>query len=275
MAPGPGARLDARHQGDRARPRARERAGLLLRPQSRRHRPPEGLRGPDLRPHRPQGRPHRHRDHQPAGRADVGVGRGAARGAPRGGARAGARRQGAGRRAHDRHARGRARLRAGARRAAGHRRRPHDVPLPHALGRQELRRPGDGAARGAHAARHGDGAVPPHRRDGRRRHAADRHHHRGGPARRRRLPAERREGALHVELRCARRARHARHRLPRHDLGDPRRARHAPRRALHLDGPPRARQRAPPVQGHGRALRRLRVRPRRAASSRWCPPRTT
>jgi succinate dehydrogenase/fumarate reductase flavoprotein subunit len=38
--------------------------------------------GPDLRPHRPQGRPHRHRDHQPAD----GAGLGAARHPPAGGA---------------------------------------------------------------------------------------------------------------------------------------------------------------------------------------------
>ena len=37
---------------------------------------------------------------------------------------------------------------------------PTMYQLPHALGRQELRRPRDGAARGAAAARHGDGAVP-------------------------------------------------------------------------------------------------------------------
>ena len=41
------------------------------------------------------------------------------------------------------------RLRAGAARAARHRRRAHDVQVPHALGRQELRRARDGAARGA------------------------------------------------------------------------------------------------------------------------------
>jgi fumarate reductase flavoprotein subunit len=47
--------------------------GLLLRPQPRRHHPPEGLRRPDLRPHGAQGRPDRHRDHQPAGRAGLGA----------------------------------------------------------------------------------------------------------------------------------------------------------------------------------------------------------
>ena len=33
----------------------------------------EGVRRPDLRPHRAQGRPHRHRDHQPADGAGVGA----------------------------------------------------------------------------------------------------------------------------------------------------------------------------------------------------------
>ena len=57
----------------RAHPRAGERARLLLRSQSRRHAAPEGVRRPDLRPHRAQGRSHRHRDHQPAGGAGVGA----------------------------------------------------------------------------------------------------------------------------------------------------------------------------------------------------------
>ena len=70
------------------------------------------------------------------------------------------RRRRARRRADDRHAHRRVRLRAGQGRAARHRRRPDHVQVPHALGRQELRRPGDGAARRAAAARHGNGAVP-------------------------------------------------------------------------------------------------------------------
>ena len=60
---------------------------------------------------------------------------------------------------HDRHAHRRIRVRAGAGRAARDRRRADDVQVPHALGRQELRRHGDGAARGPDAARYGDGAV--------------------------------------------------------------------------------------------------------------------
>ncbi len=95
----------------------------------------------------------------------------------------------------------------------GHRRRPDHVQIPHAIGRQGLRRHGDGAARRPAAARHGDGAVPPDRRARRPRHAHDRHHHRGRPARRRRLPARRRWRALHAQIRPARRARDARHRL--------------------------------------------------------------
>ena len=53
----------------------------------------------------------------------------------------------------------RIRVRAGAGGAARHRRRADDVQVPHAVGRQDLRRHGDGAARRAAAARHGDGAV--------------------------------------------------------------------------------------------------------------------
>ena len=55
------------------------------------------------------------------------------------------------RRADDRHAHGRVRLRAREGGAARHRRRADHVPLPHALGRQELRRPRHGAARRAAA----------------------------------------------------------------------------------------------------------------------------
>ena len=84
VAARPGARLDAGDQGGRAHPRAGERARLLLRPQPRRHAAPEGLRRPDLRPHRAQGRPDRHRDHQPAGRAGLGARHPAAGRAPRG-----------------------------------------------------------------------------------------------------------------------------------------------------------------------------------------------
>ncbi len=81
--PEPGSRVDAGHRRDRAHSRARKRARLLLRSQSRRHDPPEGLRGPDVRPHRAQGRPHRHRDHESPRRAGLGARHRAARGAPR------------------------------------------------------------------------------------------------------------------------------------------------------------------------------------------------
>ncbi len=89
-------------------------------------------------------------------------------------------------------------VRAGEERAARHGRRPHHVPLPHALGRQELRRPRDGASRRPHAARHGDGAVPSDGAARRSRNAHDRHRARGRPARLRGLPPQRRERALHA-----------------------------------------------------------------------------
>ena len=87
VAAQPGARLDAGDQGHRARARAGERDRLLLRPQSRRHAARQGVRRPDLRPHRAQGRPDRHRDHQPADGAGVGAADPAAGGASRGRAR--------------------------------------------------------------------------------------------------------------------------------------------------------------------------------------------
>ena len=174
----------------RAHPRAGERARLLLRPQSRRHDPPEGVRRPDLRPHGAQGRPHRHRDHQPARRAGLGARHPAPRGASRGRARRRRATARARRRADDRHAHAASSLlRAGEGGAARHRRRADDVPVPHAVGRQELRRPRDGAARRPAAARHGDGAVPSDGPARRRAHAHDRHGARGRAARRRRLPA--------------------------------------------------------------------------------------
>ena len=84
VAAPPAARLDAGGEGGRARAGARERDRLLLRPQPRRHAARQGLRRPDLRPHRAQGRPHGHRDRQPADGAGVGAARAAAGGAPRG-----------------------------------------------------------------------------------------------------------------------------------------------------------------------------------------------
>ena len=60
-----------------------------------------------------------------------------------------------------------------------------------------------------------------------------------------------------------RRARDARHRLARDLRRDARRAHDAQRRRLHQHGPSRPGERAQAVQGHGRALRGLRLRPRR------------
>ena len=82
-----------------AHPRTGERDRLLLRPQSRRHRAPEGVRRADLRPHRAQGRSHRHRDHQPAVRAGLAARRAAAGGSPRARSDSGGRRLGPRRRA--------------------------------------------------------------------------------------------------------------------------------------------------------------------------------
>ena len=95
-------------------------------------------------------------------------------------------------------------------------------------------------------------------------HAHDRHRARGRLARRGRLPAERRERALHgrttTRAASAPRATWSRARM----YAEMRAGRGTPNGgALHRHGPSRARQRAPPVQGHGGALRRLRLRPRR------------
>ena len=94
-------------------------------------------------------------------------------------------------------------------------------------------------------------------------HAHHRHHHRRRPARRRRLAAQRRRRALHAQVRSARRARDARHRQPRHVRGNARRPRRrraaaSTSRCAHLD-PAMVRKH---IQGHGRALRRLRLRSR-------------
>ena len=53
--------------------------------------------------------------------------------------------------------------------------------------------------------------------------------------------------------------------VARHLCGDARRAHHAARRRLHQDGPPRPGQGREAVQGHGGALRRLRLRSGRRA----------
>ena len=70
---------------------------------------------------------------------------------------------------------------------------------------------------------------------------------------------------LHGGLRPQAGARHARHRLARHLRRDAGQAHHAARRRLHQDEPSRAREGRQAVQGHGGALRRLRLRPGRRA----------
>ena len=145
----PGARLDADRRRGRAHPRAGGRDRLLFRPQPGRQHSPEGVRRADLRPDRPQGRPDGHRDRQPADGAGLGAGGDAAGGAPGGGADPVPRRLAPRGRPPDRHSHRRAALRARQGRAARNRRRPHHVPLPHPLGRQDLRRHGDGVGRRA------------------------------------------------------------------------------------------------------------------------------
>ena len=130
-------------------PRAGERDRLLLRPQSRRHRASEGVRRADLRPHRAQGRSHRHRDRQPAVGADLAARRAAAGGSPRARPDPGGGQVGPRRRLHARHADRRAADGARPRDIARDRRRPDHVPLSHAVRRQVVRRHGDGAARRA------------------------------------------------------------------------------------------------------------------------------
>ncbi len=116
--------------------------------------------GPDVRSHRAQGRPHRHRDHEPPRRTGVGARHRAARGASRARLRSGlATVRFPASLLVDIRVR-RARVRAGEGGAARDRRRSDDVSLSHAVGRQELRRARDGAALRIAAARHGDGAVP-------------------------------------------------------------------------------------------------------------------
>ncbi len=145
MAAAPGAGLDAGHQGDRARAGTGKRDRLLLRSQSRRHAPRQSLRRPDFRSHRAQGRPHRHRDHQPADGAGVGAADPPARGTSRRRADPGEGRR-ALRRAADRRAHRRIPFRRRPSRAAGDRRRADHVSLSHAVRRQEHGRPCHGAA---------------------------------------------------------------------------------------------------------------------------------
>ena len=138
------------------------------------------------------------------------------------------------RRAAHRHAKRRLSARAGQGRAAGHRRRAHHVSLPHAVGRQDLRRVWPWRCARAESSRHGDGAVPSDRAAGRSRHADDRHGAGGGPARGRGLPAERRRRAVHGQAYDpGGRARHPRYRQPRHLCRDARRA-HTPMGGVYL-----------------------------------------
>ena len=104
LAQRPGSRLAPGRDRAQAHPRAGNRARLLLRPQSGRHRAPEGLRRADFRPHRAQRRPHRHRDHQPAGGTGLAARRAPPRGPPRARSHPDRRRQRARRRADARHA---------------------------------------------------------------------------------------------------------------------------------------------------------------------------
>ena len=183
----------------RAHPRARERARLLLRPQSRRHDPPEGVRRPDLRPHRAQGRPDRHRDHQPARRAGVGARHRPARGASRGRARSRTRRGDAiaGVLMIDMRTGEFVFVQAQAVLLA-----TGGGPTMYQYHTPSGDKSCDGMAMalraGLHAARHGDGAVPSDRAARRPAHAHDRHRARGRPARRGRLSAERQRRALHA-----------------------------------------------------------------------------
>ena len=104
--------------------------------------------GPDVRSHGAQGRSHRHRDHQPARRAGLGARHRAAGGASRASSSS-RRRDGsalAGVLMIDMRT-GEFVLVEAQGGAARDRRRPDDVPVSHAVGRQELRRHGDGAAR--------------------------------------------------------------------------------------------------------------------------------
>ena len=181
----------------------------------------------------------------------------------------------AGGRADDRHSHRPFPLRGGQGRAARHRRRAHHVPLPHALRRQEHGRPRHGAAPRAAAARHGDGAVPPHGPARRPRHAHDRHGARGGPARRRRASAQRQARALHGGALAAGGTGHARFHLAVHVRGDARGPRHAQWRALHQDVRIWAPRRSPSSSRAWSSAAPTAASTSRAASWRWCRPRTT
>ena len=277
VAARPGARLDAGDQGRRARARAGERDRLLLRPQSRRHAARQGLRRPDLRPHRAQGRPHRHRDHQPADGAGVGAADPAAGGAPRRRADPGQGRQVARRRADDRHPHRRVPLR----------RRPRPCCWRPAAGRPctaTTRRPATRAWT-ASPWRCGSGLplrdmemvqfhpTGPARRP---RHAHDRHRAGGGPARRRRASAQRRACSASWATTTRKLERATRDVVsPRHLRGDARRAHHAARRRLHQDGPPRAGEGAPSSSRAWWSAAPTAASTSPAGWSRWCRRRTT
>ena len=263
MAAASGAGLDARDHGHRARARAGKRDRLLLRPQSGRHAARQGVRRPDLRSHRAQGRSHRHRDHQPAD----GAGLGAASNPPAGrasrrrahpGRRRRACRRAAGRRAHRRVS-----LRRRASGAAGDRRRPDHVPLSHAVRRQEHGRPRHGAARSACRCatwRWCSSIRPAARRAG---HAHDRHRAGRGFARLRRTSAQRRDAPLHGRLR-PKLERATRDVVSRAIYAEMRAGRTTPNGGVYIKmghlGPA---QRREGIQGHGGSLPRLRLRSRR------------
>ena len=160
--------MDAGQRGAGPGARARVPLRLLLRPARRRPHPPEAVRGPDARPHHPQGRPHRHRDHEPADRAGAGARASIARagGAPRGGAAPATTRGASAARCCSTSARGALRGRARPGDAPRDGRRADDVPRLRLLGRQGLRRPRAGVrARALRAPRHGDDPVPSDRAD--------------------------------------------------------------------------------------------------------------
>ena len=228
----------------RAHPRARERARLLLRPQSRRHA--STRRRSPARPSTARCT----RATSPASRSSTAwpsrCGRAASTGS-RSIARSSSIKTGDGdatrRRADDRHAHRRVRLRAGAGGAARHRRRADDVQVPHAVRRQDLRRHGDGAARRACrcATWRWCSSIPTGLLAGTA-HAHDRHRARGRPARRGRLPARTAPASASCTSYDPRGERATRDIVSRAIVRrDARRARDAERRRLHRDGAPRAR----------------------------------
>ena len=270
-----GAGVDPGPRGARPRARAGGPLRLLLRPPPGRADPPEALRGAEPRPHHPQGRPHRHRDHEPPDRAGLAAPvHPPARGAPRGGAAPRRRRprgRGAAARRAPRHLRGGAQPRHPARDG----RRAHHVQGHRVLGRQVLRRHRARPARGRAPARHGDGAVPPDRAH-RAQLAHDRRAARGGPARGGRPAAERPRRAIHAALR--RRAPRAVHprpggaRLLHRGAGGPR---HRQRRRVDRRVAPGRRGGREELPGHGARAAATSAATSRASRSRWGRPPTS